>query len=63
MNDRKEDYITVEDKASGSWLVLRLCATSNDIVARCKSKFWAADIAVALNTVYGPGREDWLNNE
>lgn len=53
----EETYIKVEDKKGGGWLVIRISAESNDIIARVHTKFWAQDIVTAMTHEYGPGRD------
>lgn len=48
----EEDYVKVEDKKGGGWLVIRLTPSGHDIIARSHSKYYAQDIVLAMKKYF-----------
>lgn len=58
-----DEYIKVEDKKGGGWLIIRLNPDGfNDIIARTHSKFYAQDIVLAMRKYFEESPRDGIND-
>lgn len=58
-----DEYIKVEDKKGGGWLIIRVSPSSgfHDIVARSHSKYYAQDIVLAMRKYFEEAPRDGIN--
>lgn len=56
-----DDYIKVEDKKGGGWLIIRMDGFSNEIIARSHSKYYAQDIVLAMKKFFTENPRDGID--